>query len=294
MPARGNSTYVEAIPGTPLPYGLFSAATVLEVTDPHEMMGVEWQPMSCADAHNTDWCNDDPEFDYSKIFDRGETLFAPPTTIYYGRDCTVPGETADESETRARAGLAIGEGRAIEQWTWEELLAPIAVDLTPVAGAPSVAAGVGILEGALAATYGGVGVLHAPAATSALLARDYQMYLSGARMLTWLGNVVSLGAGYPNTIPGTSGDPDPAPAGEAWLLISGPVIIRRAAVDTPGGDDGANQFGSGTIDITSNDRFVLAERTSVVGVECGVFAVLVDLEATSGGGGGGDDDLELE
>jgi hypothetical protein len=146
----------------------------------------------------------------------------------------------------------------------------------------------------MAATYGGVGVLHAPAATSALLARDYQMYISGVRMLTWLGNIVSLGAGYGNTVPGTSGDPEPAPDGEAWLMISGPVIIRRQAVDVPGGDEGANKFGSGVVDIILNDRYVLAERTSVVGVECDVFSILVDLEAISGGGGGTDDDLQLE
>lgn len=288
MAKRDSAKYVEAIPGTPLPFGLLSAATVLEPTDPHELNGVEWQPLSCADAHNTDWCSDDPEFDYTKIFDRGETLYAPPVTVYYGRDCTTIGETAEEAETRARAGLAIGEARALEAWLWENTLTSEAVDLTPAAGAVELAVGIGILEGALAASYGGVGVLHSPANASAPMACNSQMYLSGGRMLTWLGNIVSLGAGYTNTAIGSSGDPDPAETGEAWLMISGPVIIRRDGVNVPGDlNDG--------VDITLNDRFVLAERTSVVGVECGVFSILVTLAAGGGSGSSvSDNDLELE
>ena len=87
----------------------------------------------------------------------------------------------------------------------------------------------------------------------------------------------------------------PRSAQDSQLMGNGISRRRQRGQVEPGGDEGANNFGSGTIDIILNDRYVLAERTSVIGVECAVFATLVDLEATSGGGGGGaDDDLELE
>lgn len=267
--------YVEAIPGTPLPFGLFSAATIIPVSDLHELNGVTWEPLSCAEVQTTSWCDEDPDFDYEKFFERNGSLYAGPVAAYYGRNCPPIGITPAEDETRARAGLAIGEQAALEGWVWANLLVPSATDLTPITGAVAPSVGVGLLEGALAEEYRGVGVLHSPAAGSSALARDYQFYRDGARMITWLGHNVSLGAGYPNQ-----------PAADTQLMISAPITIRREDVSVPGG--------GGKVDVLVNDRYILAERVSVISLECDtVFSVSVDLSAGSGGGSD-DNDLELE
>lgn len=272
MPETFNGTRVEAIPGTPLPYGLINAANLILVDDLHELNGVAWVPMSCAEAQATDWCADDIA---TKTFAGTEPAQANPVTVYYGHRCSPIGQARDEAETYARAGLSIGEPRALEAWVQTTLLAPAATDLTPGGPVPA-ATGVSLLEGALAVDYGGVGVLHAPAGASALLAAGSQLVREGARMITWLGNRVALGAGY--QVSNVDPNGDPADPGVLWLYISGPVTIRQQQPDVPGANPTGEQHApwEGVIDTTLNDRYVLAERTSVVQVECGVFAAAIE------------------
>lgn len=268
------ATRVEAVPGVPSPFGLLSVATIVPPGDPHEMAGVKWLAMSCAAASVTPWCvtevDDDVAEFYPKEFQRPTEVYAPPVTVYHGYECATIGQSYDEARTYALSGLTLGEPYALESWLWSDVLAPAATDLTPVGGAVGLAAGVGALEGALGEVYGGIGVLHVPLGAGTPLGATGSLIRDGARTRTWVGTLVALGAGYAvNTGP----DGEPAAEGEAWIYISGPVVVRREEPNVvPDGDDGA-------VVIATNDRQVLVERTSVVGVECSVYAVRVEVGA---------------
>lgn len=249
-----------------MPHGILSGCTtVIDVTDPHELLGTDWQDGSCADAHPWTWCETPPPDPApEKEFARPQTCSAAPVTIYAGVQCNPVGRTYAEAVRHAREALRMGEQRALEQWVQSELLCPLASvpgnDLTPASGAVSVAQGVAALEGWLGENYGGIGVLHVPAGAAALLGCCQVVHLDGGSARTLMGNCVVLGSGYSINV----GPPDclPAEAGEAWLYATGPVRVRREGVFTVPTRDAES------VRVTTNDRFVLAERTFVVELAC--------------------------
>lgn len=262
MPSAGLRRYVEAVPGEPLPHGILSGCTtVIDVTDPHELLGTEWRPLSCADAHDTTWCPDDDEPPVAgKIFARPGVCSGAPVTIYAGSECSTIGWSYPEALEHARETLRMGEQRALEEWFMREFLCTVGEDLTPAAGALSIAQGVGVLESWLGTEYGGTGVIHVPAGAAALLGCCNIVHMDGGSPRTLLGNCLILGAGYAANLgpPGCT----PADPGEAWLYATSPIRVRREApVPVPGTDSAA-------VDIRTNDRRVLAERGFVVEVAC--------------------------
>lgn len=277
MTSPGLYSRVEAIPGIPLPTGILTnATTIVDVGgDSHELMGVDWLPQSCCDAYC--WEDSCPPGEnpgspgplQDKHFCRPQWHSAAPVTVYSGVECSTIGFGYDEAVTQATTALQLGQQRALEQWTWTNVLAPRAVDRTPPSGPVGVAQAVGLLEGWLAAEYGGLGVLHVPAAAGALLASNSLVRHEGARLRSNpIGHNIVVGAGYQvNTGP----DGQPAPEGTVWLAISGPVTVRREAVHVVPGSDRES------VRIQTNDRMVLAERTFVVQVSCAVVMVLACL-----------------
>jgi hypothetical protein len=265
MPSAGLRKRVEAIRGRPLPHGILGdCVEVVDATDEHELLGTEWMPLSCAGAHDWDWCPDPatPPGPSTKTFDRPGSCSAPPITIYAGATCSAIGWSYDDAVTQASETLALGEQRALEEWFMREQLCEMAQgnDLTPAAGAVSIAQGVAALEGWLAEAYGGQGVLHVPAGAAALMGCCRVVELDQGAPRTLMGNCVVLGAGYALNIGGAACTQ--APDGEAWLYITGPVRVRREQpVIVPDSDSQA-------VRIATNDRFVLAERTFVVETAC--------------------------
>ena len=269
MPTEAVATRVEAVPGVPAQFGLPSVWTLVPTVDPHELAGVRWQPLSCAGAYVTPWCPGDIDEPYPKDFDSPEVVYAPPVTVYAGDVCSPIGSSRDEAVARARTALMLGEPRALEEWVWANLLAAGAQDVTPATGAVGLAAGIGLVEGELGNLYGGIGVVHLPLSIMTPAGAAGALIQRGQRMVTWAGNLVAGGAGYYlNTGP----DGEEAPAGEAWVYASGPVVVRRQ--DPP---DVIPDADNESIDITYNDRYVLAERTTVVGVECAIVATRVEV-----------------
>lgn len=267
---------VEAIPGRPLPYGILGGCTtVIDVTDPHELLGVEWMALGCCPVRDTDWCPpEESPGDESpglppgvKEFCRPEHEAAEPVTVYAGVECSTFGLPYQEAVRHVRAALELGEQQAVESAFWRYHLASRAVDLTPAEGAVSVAQGVAALEGCLAESYGGVGTLHVPAGVAALLGCCNVVYRDGDSLRSLAGNCVIVGSGYSAANSGPDGTP--APPGEAWLYISGPVVVRRGPIDIIPDQSGAS------IDRRFNDRRVLAERTYVPATTCVVCAVRV-------------------
>lgn len=282
MPA-GLRRYVEAIPGTPLPHGILGASctTITDVTEDriHELNGVEWMALGCCPV--LDWpdpCEVDespgeesPGAPVQKEFCRPTTEHASPITVYAGAECSTLGWTYEEARAHAEATLALGEQHALEAAFWRTKLAAEAVDLTPAAGPLSIAQGVAVLEGCLAESYGGVGTLHVPAGAAALLGCCNLVREDPATgsLRTLAGNCAVIGAGYSaiNTGPGNL----PAEPGTAWLYITGPLVIRRGPADTVPGQAGPS------VNIRTNDRRVLVERTYVVGTTCTVCAVQIEV-----------------
>ncbi|WP_030672455.1 hypothetical protein [Streptomyces sp. NRRL B-1347] len=264
MPSVGLRRYVEAVPGDPLPHGLLGGCTqIIDVTDPHELLGTEWRPLSCADAHTTTWCpggDESPGLPAEKTFDRPGFCTAPPITVYAGAECSTIGWSYDEAVEHARETLRMGEQRALEEWLMSEVLCSIGDDLTPAAGAVSISQGVGALENWLGTEYGGRGVLHIPVGAGALLGCCNIVHLVDGTPETLAGNCVVLGAGYAVNV----GPPDctVAEPGETWLYATSPVRVRREAVAQVPDSDAQSVL------TRTNDRLALAERTFVVEIAC--------------------------
>ena len=98
---------------------------------------------------------------------------------------------------------------------------------TQVTGvALNVVDALGALEGALAACYNGVGVIHVPQALAPVMAGLGLLLRDGMRYRTHNGNLVALGAGYPGTSPsGTA----PTALTNSWMYATGSIIVYRSA-----------------------------------------------------------------
>ncbi|PKA32840.1 cupin [Streptomyces sp. SM8] len=267
---------VEPITGTPLPHGILNACTtVVDVDDVHELMGVEWLGLGCSPVrHWVDPCLTDespgesPGEPAVKIFDRPEIEAADPITLYAGAECSALGWSYAEAVEHARATMDLGEQQGLEAAFMASHLSQQAVDLTPAEGPVSVAQGVAALEGCLAESYGGVGVLHVPAGVAALLGCCNILREDPVTgdLRTLAGNCAVIGAGYSALNVGPGGLP--AEPGTTWLYITGPVHIRRGPLDTI-------PDRSASVNIRTNDRRVLLERSYVVGTTCTVCAIQV-------------------
>lgn len=277
MPPAGLRRYVQAIGGTPLRHGILGGCTdIIDVTDMHELLGVEWLALGCCPVRDTDWCSEESPGDESpgagssppKTFCRPEIEHAVPHSVYAGIECTPIGWSHDEALDHVRALLELGEQRALEEAFWRDTLSAQAIDLTPAEGPVSIPTGVAALEGCLAESYGGAGTLHVPAGVAALLGRDTILTLIDGAPVTMAGNCAVIGAGYSiNTGPGGI----PADPGTAWLYITGPLQIRRSPVDVIPPERAQ------AIDTRYNDLRLLAERTFVVGTTCTICAIQIVL-----------------
>jgi hypothetical protein len=262
---NGFRASVPPIVGRPSPFGLLGGCTeVITTTDLHELNGTDVLPSACGPADLWTECPN-PTFPNpsAKVFDPTTTCSFDPVTVYAGVRCGTFGMTYAEGQALAAQRLELGEQAALEESFMRRWLCSNATDLTPAAGALSIAQGVGALEGWLARTYGGLGVLHVPAGAAALLSSktivDFVTSGEGTPR-TLMGNCIVLGAGYmANLVPGTC---TAAPAGEAVLYATPPVRVRR---DTP---QLTFRNEAQSIDTRVNTRYALAESTFVVEVAC--------------------------
>ncbi|MEU8870445.1 cupin [Streptomyces javensis] len=280
MPA-GLRSYVEAISGTPLPHGILGAScsTITDIGEDriHELNGVEWLALGCCPVR--DWpdpCEDSespgdesPGSPPVKEFCRPEVEHAKPITVYAGAECSALGWSYEEARAHAEATLALGEQHALEAAFWRTRLTTEGHVVTP-AGPVNIAAAIAALEGCLAEQYGGVGTIHVPAGAAALLGccNIVREDPATGALRTLAGNCVVIGGGYSaeNTGPGGV----PAEAGTAWLYATGPLVIRRGPVETI-----PNR--SASVNIRTNDRRVLVERTYVVGTTCVTCAAQIEV-----------------
>ena len=256
---------VDPISGTPSPYGLLGGCVeVVTATDPHELGGTTFQPISCSTAYRwIDPCVDPTVPAAPKVFDRPGVCEFEAITVQAGFLCSAVGTTYEEGRERALEQLRLGEQRALEEAFMAQMCDMAAGnDLTPATGAVSAAQGVAILEGFLAESYGGAGLIHAPAAAAALFGCCNVVTRTRDDRCpeTLFGSGVVFGAGYSANIGGAGCIQ--APAGEAWLYVTPPVRVRRDERYIVPDSEGAS------VNIRNNDRRILSETNFVVEVAC--------------------------
>lgn len=219
---------------------------------------------------------------FAKIPHEGIPLVdGEPFNLYHLFRCQAVGAIGDMQD-RARAALRLGEGRALERVTAQMLALGFtdgtdrvpAVDLTPTPGtAVHPAVGVALLEEFAGDQYGGVPVLHTGRRAGSLLGTAGTIIRNANRLETVQGAIVAAGGGYTRLVgpPTDLQDPttvQPAGPGQAWLYVTGTVVIRRAPVIEVGPVMSRTP--------ATNVAEMLAERPHVVTWECITGAVLVD------------------
>lgn len=213
---------------------------------------------------------------FSKVITEGVDLVtAAPFNLYTLFQCRPVGR--GDLEQRAANALRLGEQRALERVTAERLsaLSTGAVDITGDGPALHPVEGLALLERYAGQFYPGVPVIHTPRNIGTILAAEGAVIRSsnGARLETVQGALVASGGGYHSLAGpafGEDGEPIAPGVEEAWLYVTGTVVVRRApeATVTPLTMARAPQ--------ATNDAMVLAERATTVSWECITAAVRVD------------------
>lgn len=251
--------YVELPAPKPKVGGLFPVATVIDVDDPHILMGAQAQTTACEPAKEWEHkcpiefpgaCSlaDDPNRQ-KKVGHGYMTIVGDPFTIYDMIECK---DKADYS-AEVRAGLALKEQKAVAAHVMHVLNHLSAPDSMSPA---SVVEAVAVAEDWLARNYEGQGLIHMNAglAVAAVAAEAVFVGLDGL-LATALGTPVVADAGYHSAAPNE-------------VFASGQIVLYRGDVlvqNVPGMQNGAE---------CAPPRS-LAERTYVPLVECGVVKITI-------------------
>ncbi|MCF8610058.1 hypothetical protein L5G28_07765 [Gordonia sp. HY285] len=252
---------------TPPRFGLLSVAEIVDDPDLHWQNGTEHlpNPTPSGSTSGVD-CDPDP---LTPTADTMDTVVDGSLRVWANFTLPHAAFSADEVHERARLALSVSESNSVESAIWSSSTSPLMSDdtVTPAGtSAVPMLAGLGALERWLWDNYGGTGVLHVPRQLVPFLVADRQVAEKNGRLVTPLGTAVSAGA-YPATGPAGAA----APAGQAWIVASGTVRVRRSPVRVPGAN------GSAYFDYSTNTALGHAERVYVVGWEGVQAAALVGL-----------------
>ncbi len=241
---------------TPARYGLASAADpVIETGRIHA--GIQWDRPPCGPATlDPAQCGGTPT-DLDLPAGIGVEQ-AAPIKVFAGFTCSPV--DLDEAKMLARAEAALAtDWVAVEQAVWAttdlRLMrtgSEATVELSPIP--VSITRGVGLLEAYLGASYGGVGVIHAPRKIAAHAA-SAQLIVPGSGYLTTpLGNRWSFGAGYPGTEP----DGTVPAADVGWLVITTAVNYRRTEIQHRRTREQSTDYGANRIDVVADRTYVVS------------------------------------
>lgn len=268
----------------PRPFGLFSVARDLQVTDDEGVTddvhwqygGVEYEPIACYPAGFYPLgINAAGGAGGSKTLQNAALhVKSIPFAIYAGVQCGSIGHVQDFHRQRALRVLDLSAQFAAEDALWNGAGGGTpklndASTTTVVGTATELTSALGQLEDWLGTHYNGRGVIHATRRVG-ILAGAKQLVrnndLDPGKLSTPVGTPYSFGAGYDGTGPGAA-----APAsGSVWIYATGALWIRRGEPFTPA------DFAQ-ALDRTNNVVDVLAEQTNILTYDCAVGAALVDL-----------------
>lgn len=259
-------------------YGLFNAATVLEMPDRAIAAGVQYYADDCGnfiDDYNQT-CVDNPV----KTAEEGtELLGTDPYWLVNRLRCGTVGRTAQEIRAAARGRLDAMEQWAVENRLWNGIVAqPNVLNLVNNVGtvtvtplAPGAGAAISALENAFYQVNGYVGTIHVNDRAEGAL--EYAGFLNPEAGVyrTRKGSAVSLGSGY-----GITGPAAAAPAaGFVWAFMTGYTAVWRSTdAQIPQPDP------QRVMDRTLNQWDVVSERVYAAAWSCPeVFAVQVPIAA---------------
>lgn len=264
----------------PRRYGLFNAASILDLPIHGRVGGVQFEPDTCGVAAlYTAEC---PITDQNvKAFtDDTPAVTIAPFWAYASVVCAPVGRDAAEQSRRAAARLTAGEQSAVELALWNGGGVGASPALT-LAGATVVAttatafhARVAALEEAFYSAYGYQGTIHVNTRAYGAAAHGEMITEVGSRtvsasvpalLTTPIGSIWSFGAGYDITGPANAA---PA-AGSVWAFMTPNVTVWRAnEMVLPPPDQTFNR--------TTNQMTAEAARAYAVGYDCpAVFAIEV-------------------
>lgn len=298
---------------TPLPFGLLSAMEMPTPQPDHWAQGITYESMcginvsgvgsstydECLVVTGTGFAPPAPP-DIAANVDqvlRG----ALPFTVYVEFDCATVG--LQNAQGLAERALAMAEPWQVERAFWTGtaggqpvvyphlaantqvldstgiLLQTAAVNVSGFGSIGvtgdlyNVETALGMLEGALANCYDGVGVIHVPQLLVPTLDAWGIIKQQGPVMKTLNGNKVAVGAGYPGTGP----DGAVRPGNSVWMYATGNVFGYRSDVRVRAPGNSAS-----SLDRATNTRRMIAERTYVIGWDCCHFAVQTALGVPRG------------
>lgn len=263
-PARG-LTHVAAPTPKPVEGGIFDAAQVVPL-GAHEAMGVTYEQVAAGVpteiAESTADCIkavvDRDEFE-GFTFVEGDPAFY----IFAGVTCNAFQSTDEEYAAKAGERLDAFKHLAVERHLWTNELPELATDIHP-AGAVKPKVGLGLLEEHAGLVYPFVPTVHFGRRVAVFLAgEDVLSYDAGDAALIG-GAQISNGAGYVSrTGPGGV----EAAEGEAWMYVTGQVVLREGALSSIPAHDPQ-----------TNTRIALAVRPYVVTIDGFAAAIRITLE----------------
>src|SRR6188768_1994091 len=143
--------------------GVLDSVRVIDVTDPHALLGAEYQTDACNTLN--EWLSNcatayppgcDPlgtPVTETKDFDNLDMVMGDPFALYNGVRCVNPAQRVDVYEERARASLILKESRGVEKYLTGLLNGLSSVN--PTLTATDVVDAVAQLEDWLDDNYGG-------------------------------------------------------------------------------------------------------------------------------------------
>ena len=255
----GARSYIELPEPEPLGGGVMSVARVIDVTDTHDLLGVEAQTDACATAEEwTEWCTMSPTG--SKLFEGGPDVVAgDPFAVYAGVECTL--QQLTKQQARAERRLSFAEARAVDM----HIAALVEATGLDIGGPLAVAPAIGVAEAFAATVYGGAPTILVPRQLLGCLCNCLQVGLNGALSTYGGARVVPLTA--PLTLPVSA-----MPGGSVY--VTGQITLLRGnviAISVP------QQVAA---DGTYSPARALAERIYVPVFDCLVAKIDVTCEST--------------
>lgn len=247
--------YFDAPPVNPSGYGLYAAATVIEVNGPDRHLGgVDIRPFNCDQGFGTysaELCDDDVPAVKAAERALPAGTFAP--VVVWAADECATDTTEQEAQARAAHTRSLHEPLLVESVFAARMLAD--------AGAPTVvpdlATAVGVLEEFLG-EQGYNGYIHAARRWAAPATQYRWTNQTGAVLRSPLGHGYVFGGGYGSTLGNT-------------LVATGPLFVWRGQPI-----EQVVTTGSSPVPEHNNSVYGLSERIVVAAYECAVHAVTID------------------
>lgn len=235
----GARAYVDVGTAQPRKRSVLDAANVISVTDPHVLLGAEYESILCGDVGTiTTNCGTPANKTPSPIVN----VTGDPFALYNLIECAPFGHTPDEMLTMAETGLAYKEPVGVE--------AQVGLLLTTAAasaGTPTTNAGaVGLLDQWLLDNWNGQGLILASGTAASVML--------GAHALTYENGVLYT-AGGTEVVVGAFGANNVAYAVGRLTLLKGPVFSAMVPMNLSTGNP-------------TNLTRALAERSWVPLIEC--------------------------